>query len=274
MDGRERESFRLRTPELLLLNKVAIVTGGGRGVGRAIAYGLAREGTTVVSVARTRSQIEETAEIIHSGGGRALPIVADVTDETAVGNMVREAHTAFGRIDILVYSAGTLPPFKPVEEVTLTEFQKGFSVDVDGMFLCAKAVVPIMKAQQSGRIIIISAASAKRPLENGTAFSAAKNAQIAFARSLAAEVGRHGITVNTVDPLLPNTQMAQDFFTQVGLQTGLSKEELLENIVNQTLIERAPSDEELGDYVAFLCSDRASLITAQSLNLEGGWITY
>jgi len=259
---------------MLVRDKVAIVTGAGRGVGQAIAEALAQEGAKVVVVARTAGEIEETARRLRSAGGVAEAAAGDVTDESQMSDVVRRTLEQFGRLDILVNNAGIFPPAGPLVEMPLEDFYKAIDVDLKGTFLCTKAVLPHMLERRSGRIVIVSAASAKRASPFAIAYAVAKAAQLAFTRCLAAEVGHYGITVNAICPLLLGTKMTQDFFAQVGARLGVSEQEATEGIMRQVLIGRSPTASEIGAFVAFLCSDEAGALTGQTFNLDGGWMLY
>ncbi len=188
--------------------KVAIVTGGSRGIGKAIALGFAEEGADVIVAARTEVEREEipgtiyqTVEEIQALGRRALPIKCDVTSEQSVNDMVQKTLSQFGRIDILVNNAGIAYYF-PVVETPLKRWELVLKVNLVGAFICAKAVLPTMIEQRAGSIInITSRAGERRPSPTGVAYAVTKAGLDRFTWGLAAEVGRYNIAVNALKPL-------------------------------------------------------------------------
>ncbi|TGE14466.1 SDR family oxidoreductase [Hymenobacter elongatus] len=182
-----------------LTDKVAIVTGASRGIGRAVALLLAIQGARVVSVARSADELEELA---HKTNGLAVP--ADVADETDVQNVISEALRHYGRIDILVCNAG-VGSFNLLEHFPADEWDRMFDVNVKGTFLFCKAVLPYFKAQKSGHIVGITSDVARRTFEHGTVYGASKFAQDAMLGSLRKEVRAQGIKVSTIYPGLVDT---------------------------------------------------------------------
>lgn len=192
-----------------LEGKVAIVTGASRGIGKAIALGLAREGADVVVAARTESPeqhflpgtIHQTAEEIRALGRQALPVRVDVSDEESVAEMVRRTIETFGRIDILVNNAA-VAHYAPVAEIPSKKWDLVLKVNLRGTFLCSRAVLPIMMQQRRGSIVNISskAADPNGPIYTGIAYCAAKAAIERFTNALAEEVLPYNIAVNAVKP--------------------------------------------------------------------------
>lgn len=193
-----------------LEGRVAIVTGASRGLGQAIAIGLAGEGASVVVAARSEVEneklpgtIHRTAELIRASGGQALAVKCDVTDERSVDEMVAAAMSRFGRVDILVNNAGTAF-YRPFIEMPAKRFEVVMRVNVTGPFLCAKAVVPHMMAQKGGSIVNISSLAADDraggKVPTGIAYEVSKAALDRLTYGLAAELGRFGLRVNCVKP--------------------------------------------------------------------------
>lgn len=257
--------------EGFLSGRVAIITGGGRGVGAAIAHGLAEKGADIVIAARTPSEIESMAANICDMGAVAVAIPADVSNQASIHSLVRRTSERFGHIDILINNAGTLPQILLIEQDTDENFLSGINVDVKGAFYCTQEIVPFMKRQKWGRIVNISAGSAKRASENGP-FAMAKAALLSLTRTWAREFGPYNITVNAVAPMLEETRMYHDFFAMAGAQISISQDEAMERMRQQTLIGRSPTGQEIGSFVAYLCSNEAGFLTGQSFNGEGGWV--
>ena len=161
-----------------LAGQVAIVTGGGRGIGRAIAQGLAHAGAAVAVVSRTRDEVEETARLIEEAGGRALAFRADVTDQPAIKELAAGVEEQLGPIDLLVGNAGITGPAGPAWEVDQDEWWRCMDVNLRGPFLCSRAVLPGMVARRQGRIITVTSGSGLAPMPNDSAYAVAKCAAI------------------------------------------------------------------------------------------------
>jgi NAD(P)-dependent dehydrogenase (short-subunit alcohol dehydrogenase family) len=192
-----------------LTGQVAIVTGGGRGIGRAIALELASAGASVAVVARSRDQIAETVEGIARTGGRAIAVPADVSEPEAVGRMVREVERALGPVDVLVNNAGTAGPLGPIAETDPGEWWHCQEVNVRGPLLCTRAVLAGMVARRRGRIINIASGAGTVAIPCLSAYVVSKTALIRLTEILAAEVAAHGVRVFAIEPGTVRTAMAE-----------------------------------------------------------------
>lgn len=190
-----------------LKGKTAIVTGASRGIGKMIALSLAKEGVRVVLTARNEEQLRTVQRDIEQSGGTALAVVADVTSELSVGNLVSSAVASFGTIDILINNAG-VGAFSAVEEMDIEQFDTMMNVNLKGVFLCCKAVIPFMKAQRRGEIVTVASLAGKNSFAGGSVYSATKWGVIGFSRSLMLEVRDHQIRVVTICPGSVNTHFA------------------------------------------------------------------
>jgi len=184
---------------MLLKDKVALVTGASRGIGRAISLRFAAEGANLIVCARTESQIQELAKEIRAGGRECLGVVAAVDNEAHVNRMVEEALARFGRIDILVNNAGISNP-KPFLETTMADWDEALNINLKGIVLCTRAVLPGMLQRQAGNIINIASGAGVRGLPGSTAYAASKAAAIALTQALGDEYLGNGIRINVVCP--------------------------------------------------------------------------
>ena len=203
----------------LLDGRVAIVTGAGRGIGRAIALEFAEQEASVVVVSRTPSEIEETVQLIVNKDGRAADVPLDVADHEAVTIAVQRVLNDYGRIDILVNNAGVQSPIGPLVTNDWHDWQQNIRVNLFGTFNCCQAVLPAMIARKSGKIINLSGGGATAPRPNFSAYSAAKAAIVRFTETLAEEVREHDIQINAVAPGAVNTRMLDELL-QAGDSAG------------------------------------------------------
>lgn len=190
-----------------LTGQVAIVTGGGRGIGRAIAKALATAGASVAVVARTECELAETVRLIEEAGGRATAYPADVTDQKAMERVVAEVEKELGPVGLLVSNAGVLGPGGPMWEIDAAEWWRCVDVNLRGPFLCARAVLPRMVERGRGRIITTASGTGTAPWPHGAAYAVAKSAAIFFSENLACETEDHGISVFAIDPGFVRTAM-------------------------------------------------------------------
>jgi len=243
----------------LLKDKVALVTGASRGIGRAVAVELARAGADVaVNYAASEEAAKEVAREIESLGRRAFLVKFDVADPFAVAEGVKAVEEAFGRIDILVNNAGITRDGLLVR-MKDEDWERVLSVNLKGAFLVTKAVLPGMMKRRDGRIINISSVVAFSGNPGQTNYAASKAGLVGFSRSLALEVARRGITVNVVAPGYIETDM-----------TAALPEKAREALLSQVPMGRAGTPEEVAHAVVFLASDKASYITGTVLHVNGG----
>lgn len=242
-----------------LKNKVALVTGGGRGIGRAISLALAKEGAKVcVNYFHSKDAAEEVVKRIKENGGEAISHKADVSKLEAVNRMVEEINKQFGRIDILVNNAG-LNIDKYLMIMNEEEWDKVIDVNLKGTFNCSKAVSRVMIGQRSGNIINISSVSAISGTAGQTNYSAAKGGMISFTKSLARELAPFDIRVNALAPGLIETEMVKKM-----------PKEMLDRILEITPLKRVGKPEEVAKAVIFLVSEEAGYITGQVIKIDGG----
>jgi NAD(P)-dependent dehydrogenase (short-subunit alcohol dehydrogenase family) len=246
-----------------LEQRIAIVTGAGQGIGRAIALGLVREEARV-AIADVNEECANTVKNeIEAAGGRALVIRTDVSNEDSVQAMVERALQEFGRVDILVNNAGIFPT-SSVEGMSEGDWDRVIGTNLVGAFLCARAVVPKFLEQGTGRIISLTSGRAFQGAKNGAHYAASKAGIIGFSKSLALELAPHGITVNVICPGITDTAQPR------GHQT----EEQIYAQAQRIPLGRIGQPEDLVGPAVFLASDAAAFITGQTIMVNGGSIMW
>ncbi len=256
---------------MLLKDQVALITGSGRGIGRAIAQLFSKEGAAVFLTARSEKELATTVAEISAHGGRAAFATADLTHEADCERVVAAAREKFGKVDILVNNAGHYGPVVPVEEYPLEEFDKVIAVNLRAAFLLSKLVLPEMYARNSGVILNIASLSAKSAFAWGSAYAAAKAGMLGLTRVTAAEAARKGVRVNAICPgPVTETQMSKDLGAELAKKLGVNEEEQLAGFLKGLLQGRAQTAAEIAHAALFLCSDQSSAMTGQSINVDGG----
>jgi len=261
---------------MMLAGKSAVVTGGGRGLGRAICLALAGEGADIVVASDVASENEAVAAEVESLGAAALPCSVDVCDEAQVKTMAERALSQFGKVDILVSNAGLIRRGLLVYSDS-DDWKKTIEVMVYGTYHCCKAFVPGMVERNHGRVIIMSSIMGKQANPANSSYAAAKHALIGITRTLAAEVaimGAKGVTVNAICPGIANTEMVtgpEGTLTKLSEMLGMSREDVWEQILKKmSLQERLIEPEEVAALALYLASEDARGITGQSINVCGG----
>ena len=247
--------------------RVALVTGGGRGIGAAIARALAGPDTLVAIAARTSTQLESAARDIESLGGRALAIQMDVSSESSVADGVKRLRTAAGHVDVLVNNAG-VGGGEPVVASDVARWRQTLDTNVVGTYLVTRAVLPLMGS--GGRIVNIASVLGRFGVPGYTAYCAAKHAVIGFTRALALEVVGQQITANAICPGWVDTEMAAAGMRQGAAATGQTFEQFRERALGAVPINRIIKPEEVAELVRFLGSPATSAITGQTYNICGG----
>jgi 2-hydroxycyclohexanecarboxyl-CoA dehydrogenase len=240
-----------------LNGKVAVVTGGARGLGRAIALRLARDGAAVSVWDLKPAGAEETAAMIRANGGRAIACAGNAATAADIASAVARTRAELGPITILVNNAA-LSPFAPFDTITEEVWDNLMAINLKGPFLCAKAIVPDMLAAGWGRIINISSSSAQTGTTNQVHYAASKAGIIGFTRAMAIEFAARGITVNTVPPGFVNTE---------GLREAPVD---IEGFAQKMPMRRPGAPEDIAAAVAYLASEDAGYVTGHTLSVNGG----
>jgi dehydrogenase/reductase SDR family protein 4 len=247
--------------------KVALITGGSRGIGKAIALGFAEAGANVVIAGRNQSALEEAAREISASGVRCLPVVANAAKNDDLENLVNKTIKEWGRIDILVCNAATNPQFADIIETEEWAWDKVMNLNLKGCFLLSKKVAKIMITQGGGSIIFVGSTNGFKPNKGVGVYSVSKAGEHALAQILAFELGKHKIRVNVLAPGATRTDMIKD-----ALETGEGR--LEKSIVKHTALGRIAEVEDMKGTALFLASDASAFISGQVLVVDGGSVTY
>ncbi|MEO7086702.1 MAG: SDR family oxidoreductase [Gemmatimonadaceae bacterium] len=258
--------------DLGLKGKVALVAAASRGLGRAIAAELAREGAHLVICARKADGLTATARSIAADTGvKVHSVVADVTKQKDIDKLTREALAKFGRVDVLVTNAGG-PPAGVFEDHSWDVWENAVNLTLRSVVEMTRAVLPGMKDRKWGRIINVTSICVKQPVDNLILSNSLRSAVTGFARTLANEVATSGVTVNNILPGYTRTERVEALADSTAAKEGLGRQEIVARFENQIPMRRLGEPEELAALAAFLASDRAAYITAQSIAVDGGWI--
>jgi NAD(P)-dependent dehydrogenase (short-subunit alcohol dehydrogenase family) len=245
-----------------LTGKVVIVTGAGRGIGRAVALGLAEAGADLALASRTAADLETLASEIEQAGRRALVVPTDVVDEASVAKLVRRAAEDLGHLDALVNCAGISPHYKRAEAMTAAEWDTVLDVNLRGTFLCAAAAGRVMLAQGAGSIVNFASIGARVALPRLVAYCAAKGGIDQLTKVMAVEWAGRGVRVNAIAPAYVETDMTSGMRENPRLHAMLCE---------KTPLGRLARPEEMVGAAIFLVSDAASYVTGQTLFVDGGW---
>src|SRR5258708_5135481 len=257
-----------------LHDKIAVVTGGGRGIGRAIALAYAREGASLVLASRSKEALEETRAMVEALGRKALLVPMDIRQEENVRNLATQALGHFGRVDILVNNSGIGGPTAPLWEIAPADWEETFAVNVTGTYLCCRAFLPAMIEQHSGCIVIIGSMTGKRPLFGRTPYAASKMALVGLARTLAWEAGSYGIRVNVISPGGVEGERIEWVIRKQAEAKGISIDEARREFTSSSPLGRLVPASDVAEAAVFLANDRACSITVKHLNFSSGTVMY
>ena len=252
-----------------LKGKVVLVTGGGRGIGRAIAIAFATQGSRVAITGRTQASLDKVAEEIRSVNGEALPLRCDITRAEEVAALNRQIADRLGKVQILVNNAGVAPA------AAFLEMEAGFweevlKINLTGAYHCCKVFLPEMIASGWGRIINIASTVAKVAYPYISAYTASKHGLLGLTRALAIEMARTGVTVNAICPGYVDTDLTLTNAKLMAEKTGKAVEEALKLFKGASPQNRLIAPEEVADLALMLASESAGAITGQAINVDGG----
>ena len=247
---------------------VAVITGGGQGIGAAVARSLAREGAAIVVAARSTDRIERIAKEILKAGGKAWAITCDVTDAASVHNLAQAAGRRAGAVDILVNNAGAAHS-APLGKTTLEDWNRLLAVNATGTFLCTQAFLPAMLLRKQGSVVNVASVAGLAGARYIAAYAAAKHAVIGLTRSVAAELEGTGVTCNAVCPGFVDTEMTKESVTRVVAKTGKKPEEALSAMLASAGQERLISVDEVATAVLDLCDPRGARPNGTAVPITG-----
>jgi NAD(P)-dependent dehydrogenase (short-subunit alcohol dehydrogenase family) len=255
-----------------LEDRVAVITGGGTGIGREIAQLFASEGATVVIASRKASNLEQVYKEIKSGGGKALAVPADITDDKQVQQLISRTLEEYGKIDILVNnSAASAVSSKYVADIDLDNWNDTLKVNLTGTMLCTRAVLQSMIARKSGVIINISSIAGITGHPGLSAYSTSKWGIIGFTETLAIEVGQYNIRVNALSPAATSNERFENHVRMMARDRGITFTEMMGKILTHYSLRRIAKPAEVASSALFLASDDSSAITGHNLIVSCGF---
>ena len=254
----------------LLTDRVAIVTGASKGIGRVMSQLFAREGARVVCAARSEALVQETAALIRDAGGHAVAVAGDASVETGAKAIVEAGARAFGRVDTLVNNAGDGGPTKPIQDYTVDDWFYTVNSCLTSAYLCSRFAVPAMIASGRGAIVNIASMAGRRGLAYRVGYCSAKAGQIGMTYGLALELGRHNITVNAIAPGAVAGDRIDRVIKGQAEMRGVDVERMRESFVERSPLRRMSTAEDIASLAAFLCSDHARNISGQCIPVTAG----
>jgi NAD(P)-dependent dehydrogenase (short-subunit alcohol dehydrogenase family) len=255
-----------------LKNKVAIVTGGGSGIGKEIALAFASQGASVIVASRTLSKLEETAIEIRGKGGKSMPVQTDITDEKQVRQMVDQTINKYKKIDILVNcSTADIGVPLNVVDMTLEKWNSTLAVTLTGTMLCSREVLKTMIPRKSGNIINIGSLAGISGAAKRSDYCVSKWGVVGLTETLSIEVGEYNIRVNCVSPAATNSQTFENSLRTLAKQIGNSYEEFYDKVISSYSLGRIADKYEVANAALFLASDDSSAITGQNLVVSCGF---
>jgi NAD(P)-dependent dehydrogenase (short-subunit alcohol dehydrogenase family) len=255
--------------------KVAVVTGGNQGIGRAIADAMANAGASLAIGARSMVSLERAAAEIRALGVDCLPLHCDVSDPVSTDAMAKAALDHFGKVDVVVANAGIAGAIRPMHEITYDEWRECLATDLDGVYLTFRRFIPgMINSQRGGSLIALSSMTGKRPLPERTPYGAAKMGVIGLVRSLALELGPHKIRVNSVCPGAVAGPRLDRIVKQQAEALGITEADSMRRFSDPSAMKRPTEASEVAAACVFLASDAGSGITGEDMNVSAGLVMY
>jgi NAD(P)-dependent dehydrogenase (short-subunit alcohol dehydrogenase family) len=258
-----------------LRGKVAVVTGGNKGIGLAIARRFARAGAAVAISARTEESLRAAAAGLSELGADCLAIACDVRDPSSTDKMADTVLKRFNRVDTVVANAGVAGAIRPMHELSQEEWRDCIATNLDGVFLTFRRfIAPMKESGRGGSLIALSSAVGKRPLLDRTPYAAAKMGVIGLIRTLAAELGPHKIRANSICPGSVAGERLEAVLRHLSQSRGITLEDARKQFLDPTALKRAVEADEIAGACLFLASDASSAITGEDLNVSAGLVMY
>jgi len=255
-------------------SRITLITGASQGIGRELALAFAAAGDSLVLVARNAANLEATAAAAEALGAETLVVPTDITDPSQTEAMGRSAVERFGRVDVLINNSGIGGPSGPLWELELAGWRQAFAVNVEGVFLASKAILPAMIARRSGSVIIIGSITGKRPLWGRTPYASTKAALIGLTRTLALEAGEYGVRVNLISPGFVAGPRLDWVIQSQAEGRAISQEAVRAEMEGESALNRLTQPEDVARAALFLASDEASGLTGADLNVNSGAVMY
>lgn len=263
-----------RPVPLPLAGKVSVVTGAGRGIGRAISLAFAKAGAVVVASGRSTDSLEATVSEILADGGEALALAADVREFEDVWRLASEVEARFGRTDLLIANSGVGGPTAPSWEVDPEQWNETIATNLTGVFLCCRAFLPGMIERKSGSIVVIGSVTGKRPMKGRVPYAASKLGAVGLVRTVAAEVGAMGVRVNLISPGATEGPRLEWAIREQAELSGRPYAEVEQKFMDESALRRPVSARDIADCAIFLSSESARSITGEDVNVAAGWVMY
>jgi NAD(P)-dependent dehydrogenase (short-subunit alcohol dehydrogenase family) len=255
---------------VLLENRVAVVSGIGPGLGQAIALACAREGADLVLAARRPALLEDVAAAVRACGRRALAVPTDIADPAQCRRLLERATAELGGVDVLVNNAFVGGRYVPVEEASMDDWRKVFDVNLYGSIQLTQAAIPALKARGGGAIVMVNSMSMRIIEPRFGGYAASKAALMTATQTLAKELGRHKIRVNSVVPGYIWGPALEGYFKQLAVQQSTTPEAVYAEIASRTSLGYIPTSEDIAETVVFFASDLARAVTGQALDVNAG----
>ena len=254
--------------------RITLITGASQGIGKSIALAFAEAGDSLLLAARNEAKLEETARETRGLGAETLVVATDITDPEQVDHMVRSATDRFGGIDVLINNSGIGGPSGPLWQLDLEAWRETFAVNVEGVFLVSRAVLPGMVERRSGSVIMIGSISGKRPLWGRTPYATTKAALVGLTRTLALEAGSHGVRVNLISPGFVAGPRLDWVIDAQAEGRGIPAAEVRAEMEAESPLNRLTQPEDIARAAVYLASDAAGAITGADLNVNSGAVMY
>lgn len=258
---------------MLLQDRVVVVSGIGPGMGRDIALACAQQGANVALAARSADKLEEVAEEVSALGRTALPIPTDVTDESAVAELIARTERELGRVDVVVNNAFSQPPFATLEDMELDDWYRSLEVNCTAALKVSRAALPAMRRAEGGSIVNIATMSIRNNRPHFGAYAAAKSALTSVTRTMANEVGPDGIRVNAVCPGFIMGDSVRWYLQSLADQAGTTYQDEYDRIAGEIALRFIPDSAQISGAVVFFASELACAVTGTSLDVNGGHLT-